>query len=87
MQEDVDRAKKGGFDAHLTKPVNLQKLEATMWRLFPMVRNRVRWKASYAATLHSCFVLLDRYGLKLTAVFRKESHKSAKRGTSVDSKL
>ncbi len=33
MQEDVDRAQKAGFDAHLTKPVNLQKLEATMWRL------------------------------------------------------
>jgi PAS domain S-box-containing protein len=33
MQEDVERAQKAGFDAHLTKPVNLQKLEATMWRL------------------------------------------------------
>lgn len=33
MQEDVDRAQKAGFDAHLTKPVNLQKLEAAMWRL------------------------------------------------------
>jgi PAS domain S-box-containing protein len=33
MQEDVDRAQSAGFDAHLTKPVNLQKLEATMWRL------------------------------------------------------
>jgi CheY-like chemotaxis protein len=33
MREDVDRAQKAGFDAHLTKPVNLQKLEATMWRL------------------------------------------------------
>ncbi len=33
MQEDIERAQKAGFDAHLTKPVNLQKLEATMWRL------------------------------------------------------
>lgn len=33
MQEDVDRAQTAGYDAHLTKPVNLQKLEATMWRL------------------------------------------------------
>ncbi len=33
MQEDVDRAQGAGFDAHLTKPVNLQKLEATIWRL------------------------------------------------------
>src|SRR4029079_17745018 len=33
MQEDVERAQKAGFDPHLTKPVNLQKLEATMWRL------------------------------------------------------
>jgi PAS domain S-box-containing protein len=33
MQEDIERAKRAGFDAHLTKPANLQKLEATMWRL------------------------------------------------------
>jgi PAS domain S-box-containing protein len=33
MQEDVDRAQRAGFDVHLTKPVNLQKLEVTMWRL------------------------------------------------------
>jgi PAS domain S-box-containing protein len=33
MQEDVERSQKAGFDAHLTKPVNLQRLEATMWRL------------------------------------------------------
>jgi PAS domain S-box-containing protein len=33
MQEDIERSQKAGFDAHLTKPVNLQKLEATMWRL------------------------------------------------------
>jgi PAS domain S-box-containing protein len=33
MQEDVERAQHAGFDAHLTKPVNLQKLETTMWRL------------------------------------------------------
>jgi CheY-like chemotaxis protein/anti-sigma regulatory factor (Ser/Thr protein kinase) len=33
MQEDVERAQRAGFDAHLTKPVNLPKLEATIWRL------------------------------------------------------
>jgi PAS domain S-box-containing protein len=33
MQQDVDRAQRAGFDAHLTKPVNLQKLEATIWGL------------------------------------------------------
>ncbi len=33
MQEDVDRAAKAGFDAHLTKPVDLQRLEATIWKL------------------------------------------------------
>jgi DNA-binding response OmpR family regulator len=29
----MSSARTAGFDAHLTKPVNLQKLEATMWRL------------------------------------------------------
>jgi PAS domain S-box-containing protein len=33
MQQDVDRAKRAGFNAHLTKPVSLQKLEATIWQL------------------------------------------------------
>jgi PAS domain S-box-containing protein len=33
MQQDVERAQHAGFDAHLTKPVNLQKLEATIWKL------------------------------------------------------
>jgi CheY-like chemotaxis protein len=33
MQQDIDRAIGAGFDAHLTKPVNLQKLEATIWSL------------------------------------------------------
>jgi len=33
MQQDVERALQAGFDAHLTKPVNLQKLEITMWKL------------------------------------------------------
>jgi CheY-like chemotaxis protein/anti-sigma regulatory factor (Ser/Thr protein kinase) len=33
MQQDVERAQQAGFDAHLTKPVNLQKLEATIWKL------------------------------------------------------
>jgi CheY-like chemotaxis protein len=38
MQEDVERAQKAGFDAHLTKPVNLQKLEATIWQLLQKER-------------------------------------------------
>jgi PAS domain S-box-containing protein len=33
MQQDIERAQQAGFDAHLTKPVNLQKLEATIWQL------------------------------------------------------
>ena len=33
MQQDVERAAAAGFDAHLTKPVNVQKLESTIWRL------------------------------------------------------
>ncbi len=33
MQEDVDRARRAGFNGHLTKPVSLQKLESTFWRL------------------------------------------------------
>jgi PAS domain S-box-containing protein len=33
MEEDVERAMRAGFNAHLTKPVNLQKLEATIWQL------------------------------------------------------
>jgi PAS domain S-box-containing protein len=33
MRQDIERAEQAGFDAHLTKPVNLQKLEATIERL------------------------------------------------------
>jgi PAS domain S-box-containing protein len=33
MQQDVDRARQAGFNAHLTKPVSMQKLEATIWQL------------------------------------------------------
>jgi PAS domain S-box-containing protein len=33
MQQDVERAHEAGFVAHLTKPVNLQKLESTIWML------------------------------------------------------
>jgi PAS domain S-box-containing protein len=33
MQQDVERALQAGFDAHLTKPVNLQKLEAAILKL------------------------------------------------------
>ena len=33
MQQDVERSKIAGFAAHLTKPVNLQKLESTIWTL------------------------------------------------------
>jgi PAS domain S-box-containing protein len=35
MQQDVERAEAAGFAAHLTKPVNLQKLEATIWSALP----------------------------------------------------
>lgn len=31
--EDVAKAKEAGFDAHLTKPVNFRRLEATIWQL------------------------------------------------------
>jgi len=31
--EDVAKARDAGFNAHLTKPVNFQRLEATMWQL------------------------------------------------------
>jgi PAS domain S-box-containing protein len=30
MEQDIERFKQEGFDAHLTKPVNLEKLEATI---------------------------------------------------------
>jgi len=33
MQQDIERAKEAGFDAHLTKPVNLQRLKAAIQRL------------------------------------------------------
>lgn len=33
MQQDIDRAQQAGFNSHLTKPVNLQKLEVTIRRL------------------------------------------------------
>jgi DNA-binding response OmpR family regulator len=33
MEEDVTKSKQAGFDAHLTKPVNFQKLEAAIWQL------------------------------------------------------
>jgi signal transduction histidine kinase/CheY-like chemotaxis protein len=33
MQQDVERAQQAGFAAHLTKPVNLHKLESTIWTL------------------------------------------------------
>jgi PAS domain S-box-containing protein len=33
MQQDIECAQQAGFNAHLTKPINLQKLEATIWRL------------------------------------------------------
>lgn len=38
MQEDVERARNAGFDVHLTKPVNLQRLEATIWQLLQKER-------------------------------------------------
>ena len=36
MQQDIERAQEAGFDSHLTKPVNLQKLEVTIRRLLRM---------------------------------------------------
>jgi PAS domain S-box-containing protein len=33
MEEDVSKCKEAGFEAHLTKPVNFQKLEAAIWQL------------------------------------------------------
>jgi CheY-like chemotaxis protein len=33
MQQNVERAEQPGFDAHVTKPVNLQKREAAIWKL------------------------------------------------------
>jgi PAS domain S-box-containing protein len=33
MQQDVERAHRAGFNEHLTKPVNLQKLETVIWKL------------------------------------------------------
>jgi PAS domain S-box-containing protein len=33
MEEDVARCKLAGFEGHLTKPVNFQKLEAAIWQL------------------------------------------------------
>jgi PAS domain S-box-containing protein len=44
MQQDVDRAEQAGFDAHLTKPVNLQKLEATIWKLLEKNYSRLDHK-------------------------------------------
>jgi signal transduction histidine kinase len=35
MEEDVAKCKRAGFAAHLTKPVNFQKLEATIQQLLP----------------------------------------------------
>jgi CheY-like chemotaxis protein len=33
MEEDVRKCREAGFEAHLTKPVNFQKLEAAIWQL------------------------------------------------------
>ncbi len=33
MQQDVERAQQAGFNLHLTKPVNLQRLESAIWKL------------------------------------------------------
>jgi CheY-like chemotaxis protein len=30
MQEDIDRAHQAGFDAHLTKPIDFQKLQTAI---------------------------------------------------------
>ena len=36
MQQDIERSRQAGFDSHLTKPVNLRKLEITIRRLLRM---------------------------------------------------
>ena len=33
MEEDVRKCQQAGFEAHLTKPVSFQKLEAAIWQL------------------------------------------------------
>jgi CheY-like chemotaxis protein len=33
MEEDVKKSRLAGFEGHLTKPVNFQKLEAAIWQL------------------------------------------------------
>ena len=33
MEEDISRSREAGFDAHLTKPINFQKLEAALFKL------------------------------------------------------
>lgn len=38
MEEDIARCKEAGFDDHVTKPVNLQKLEATIRRVAAAAR-------------------------------------------------
>ena len=44
MQQDVERAHQAGFNAHLTKPVNLQKLESTIWMLLQGRRQIARFE-------------------------------------------
>jgi len=36
MQQDIERAQQAGFNSHLTKPVNLRKLEVIIRRLLRM---------------------------------------------------
>jgi CheY-like chemotaxis protein len=38
MQQDIERALQAGFAAHMTKPLNLQKLEAEIRRLLETPR-------------------------------------------------
>ena len=33
MEEDVSRCLEAGFNGHLTKPVNFQKLEGLIWQV------------------------------------------------------
>jgi CheY-like chemotaxis protein len=35
MEADVAKCKQAGFEAHLTKPVNFQKLQTAIWQLLP----------------------------------------------------
>lgn len=41
MDEDVARSREAGFGAHLTKPVNFQKLQATIREALALTKGAV----------------------------------------------